>query len=425
MNTLKQSTAANSSSSPAQDMSTGKTHTHSRTPLRSKPQLKKDDLEKIAKELKQKLSKASVTAKQLMSSSAVSKAQPPDSPVSQTSLPKLSPLKSYYMWKRQMANGRSPNVTLSPSLVSPDGRLPTLTKPSVFLASLPTRGPRKASTSSVTDDEPNDSPIKRRRATSGAAIRNPAPHMVLKEINGGPATPSDAPSKALNPSPVLTSNPLKGNTVSQQNPQTTPTLAKKLLSSQSQSALLKTPTQSRRASVYNDDEGADLLMYLATSPSPAKPAYSNTPRASTAPNGSANHNFLMAKPTSTGALFISPPPPLTPKRPLHSTARTPQNRLTPSFGLLGGAGVPGSALPSAGLALTPAGFNMGDYVNFFTPSPGGAQSGQVHQLANRNLLRTPDFVGLMQQKTRVDGKMINFDKVGLFGSQLNPESSKE
>lgn len=68
---------------------------------------------------------------------------------------------------------------------------------------------------------------------------------------------------------------------------------------------------------------------------------------------------------------------------------------------------------------------MGDYVNFFTPSPGGGHSAHAHQLANRNLLRTPDFVGLMLQKTRVDGKMINFDKVGLFGSQLNPESSKE
>lgn len=408
MNTLKQSNAANS----PEDMST-----KTSTPLRSKPQLKKDDLEKIAKELKLKLSKASVTAKQLMSSTAA-KTQLPDSPVSQTSLPKLSPLENYYMWKRQTASGRSPNVTSSPSLVSPDGKLPTLTKPSVFLASSPTKS-RKASTSSFAEDEPNDSPIKRRRATSGAAIKSPAPHMVLKELNG-PATPPGALGKNLNPSPVLTSNPQKGNT------QTTPTLAKKQLSANlAQSALLKTPTQSRRASVYNDDEGADLLMYLATSPSPAKPAYANTPRASTAPNGSANHNFLMAKPLLSGALFISPQPPLTPKRTLHSTAKTPQNRLTPSLGLLGGVGVPGSALPSAGLALTPAGFNMGDYVNFFTPSPGGAQSGHAHQLANRNLLRTPDFVGLMLQKTRVDGKMINFDKVGLFGSQLNPESSKE
>ncbi|QRG36057.1 hypothetical protein FDK38_000384 [Candidozyma auris] len=424
MNTLKDSKKVNS---PESDMSTGKTQTH--TPQRStKPQLKKDELEKIAKELKQKLSKASVTAKQSMSSHASSKVQPPESPVSQTSLPKSSPLKSYYMWKRQMVSQHSPNTTSSPSLVSPDGRSPTSTKPSMFLASSPNKASRKASTSTINEDELNDSPLKRRRATSGAAIKSGPPQMVLKEINGGPETPGNTSSKSLNPSPVLTANPSKGNTQSssQSNPQTTPTLPKKSLSSaQSQSSLLKTPTQSRRASVYNDDEGADLLMYLATSPSPAKPAYSNTPRASTAPNGSANHNFLMAKPSSNGASFISPPPPLTPKRPLHSTAKTPQNRLTPSLGLSGGAGVPGSALPSAGLALTPAGFNMGDYVNFFTPSPGGAQTGQPNQSANRNLLRTPDFVGLMHQKTRVDGKMINFDKVGLFGSQPNPESSKE
>ncbi|KAM9902104.1 hypothetical protein OXX69_008460, partial [Metschnikowia pulcherrima] len=99
----------------------------------------------------------------------------------------------------------------------------------------------------------------------------------------------------------------------------------------------------------------------------------------------------------------------TPKRPMTSTAKTPQNRLTP-YGLA----VPGSALPSAGLALTPAGFNMNDYVNFFTPSPGTAAHGHT----GRTLLKTPDFHGQIQNGTHtsVDGKMINFDKPELFGA---------
>lgn len=385
-----------------------------------KTPLKKGDLEKIAKELKMKLSKASVTAKQLLTASAASTSHglPPGSPLTLMSPPKSSPLKNYYMWKRQIAAGNTPALTLLPNLYSPDRKLPTLTKPSVFLSSSPLKSiagsglatkTRKSSVDTHSAADLNDSPIKRRRADSGAVLRV-EPHMVLEEMPGtsGYASPTKS---SLHPSPVLTANGLNTRQeLALKNAQTTPTMSKTQLSSHSN--LLKTPTQPSRDN-YNDLEGADLLMYLATSPSPAKP-YGNTPRASSAPNGGTlSSSSAMPKPAS-GNLFIAPPPPLTPKRPMFSNAKTPQSRLTPS--VYGNLAIPGSALPSAGLALTPAGFNMSDYVNFFTPSPGGAVS--QGSAINKSFLKTPDFHGLVQtniQKTPVDGKMINFDKVGLFG----------
>lgn len=366
MNTLKDSKAVNS---PDPDMTK---KDKPRTPLR------KDELEKIARELKKKLQKASVAAKQLiLLASALNLRNLPESPALQTAMPKLSPLKNYYMWKRQIAAG-SPGVGLLPNLFSP-GKSPTLTKPLIFLSSSPLR--RK----SESEEEP-DSPIKRRRAESGA-VREP--QMILEEI---PSTPPKNLA-ALHPLPVLTSNAKAAG-------QTTPTLPKR------QPNLLKTPTQRRDG--FNDEEGADLLMYLATSPSPAKP-YA-TPRATSAPGGNSAPVTTMGKPSSAGQ-FLAPAPPQTPKRAMFSSAKTPQNRLTPSFHSLV---VPGSALPSAGLALTPAGFSMSDYVNFFTPSPSAV--GSAHANANKSFLKTPDFQGHVTSKP-VDGKMINFDKVGLFGPQ--------
>lgn len=355
MNMLRDSQAINS---PDPDM----TKKETRTPLR------KDELEKIARELKSKLQRASVTAKQLKLSQNL-RNLPPDSPASLTALPKLSPLKNYYMWKRQIASGL---LTLLPNLYSP-GKLPTLTKPLIFLLSSPLKEHRDAES----DGEP-DSPIKRRRAESGA-VREP--QMVLQAI---PSTPPKVLA-VLHPLPVLTSNPARSDT--------TPTMAKAQLN------LLKTPTQRRDG--YNDDEGADLLMFLATSPSPAKP-YGSTPRATLAPNGAAAQATSMAKPVSSGG-FIAPAPPLTPKRPMLNMAKTPQNRITPSFHSLV---VLGSALPSAGLALTPAGFNMSDYVNFFTPLPGAAAT-SAHGHA-RSFLKTPDFQNLVGK----GDKMMNFDRFG-------------
>lgn len=306
-----------------------------------KTPLRKDELEKIAAELKKKLARASVAAKQLRAGRLT-----PESPVLQTLFPKTSPLKNYYMWKRQIA--------LSGAL----GLLPNLQSPGA-LASLPIRGA----------DDDTELPTKRRR---------PEPQMVLREISR-PRTPVD--SAADTSAGAGSTSRASDSVTSSAEPKTatTPTLARKQLD------LLKTPTQPLRddSTRYVDTEGADLLMHLATSPLPAKPFA--TPRASTAPQ--------MTKTTH----FVAP---MTPKRTGVSLARTPQNRFTPA--LLGVP--PGSALPLMGLALTPAGFNMSDYVNFFTPSPSGS--------AARNLMKAPEFHGPAKL---VDGKMINFDKVGLFG----------
>lgn len=314
-----------------------------------KTPLRKDELEKIAQELKKKLARASVAAKQLLGSG---RSGPPDSPVSLTLFPKSSPLKNYYMWKRQIASSGA-SLGLLPNLISPQH---------APLASLPT---------GETDDE--QSPTKKRRAE---------PQMVLRELPR-PLTPGKSAVAAENSlgSPDAAAVP--------QVKVTTPTLAKKQLN------LLKTPTQPRRESFGGggngaDTEGADLLMYLATSPSPAKPFA--TPRATTASQA----------PQSKPGQFVAP---MTPKRAGTTLAKTPQNRFTPA---LYGNVVPGSALPLAGLALTPAGFNMSDYVNFFTPSPSGSA-------AARNLMKTPDFHNAALLLKLVDGKMINFDKVGLFG----------
>ena len=400
MNTLQESQNVNQDQT---EMSIKTTPAAKDGPLalrKPKTPLKKEELEKIAQELKKKLSKASVAAKQLNAARSL----PPDSPVSLTMLPRLSPLKNFYMWRRQIASGPHQNVTSLPNLYLPDGKLPTLTKPLLFLLSSPLKhfsgsgneqsASRKSSVGSDEFADPHDSPIKRRRAESGAAVCPREPHMVLQPL-GSPTTP---------PKSGLVQAPLKTASNSQKEPKTTPVLAKRQLSQN----LLKTPTQPGRGDAYNDEEGADLLMYLATSPQVQKPFVGTTPRA---PQGQPhNHNvvFSQAAPKSAGNQFIAPPP-LTPKRPMTLTAKTPQNRLTP-YGLA----VPGSALPSAGLALTPAGFNMNDYVNFFTPLPGTAAHGHT----GRTLLKTPDFHGQIQNGTHtsVDGKMINFDKPELFGA---------
>ncbi|GEQ71481.1 hypothetical protein JCM33374_g5165 [Metschnikowia sp. JCM 33374] len=442
MKTLQESQTANH---PVKDMSIKTTPGSAAkdasisSARKPKTPLRKEELEKIAQELKKKLSKASVAAKQsLTSSTSASTARnlPPDSPVSQTSLPKSSPLKNYYMWRRQIAGAGAgnKNLTSSPSLYSPNHKSPTSTKPSIFLSSSPlknfaaqgspsTARSRKSSMDSNAFTDPNDSPIKRRRADSGAVIRQREPQMVLEEISG-PSTPPK--TNSLHPSPVLSSSSQNDRQTGSEKTQTTPTLAKKQLNT-SNNPLLKTPTQSGRGDAYNDEEGADLLMYLATSPSVSKPYMGNTPRAPSAI--STNHNVAFSsnpgasRSLVAGNSFIAPPPPLTPKRPMISSAKTPQNRLTPSF--FGGLAVPGSALPSAGLALTPAGFNMNDYVNFFTPSPGQAAAGH-NNMMGRTLLKTPDFHGQIQNSTHtpVDGKMINFDKAELFGSS-GPEQAKD
>lgn len=323
MNTLREST--NIPSSP--DMS---------QVAKPKTPLRKDELEKIAKQLKKKLSKASITAKQHLFT------------------PKLPGVKSPTKFKPANLPHKSNLLSLSPHLYSPN-KLPTKTKTAaMFLASSPLK--------------PDDSPSKR---------------LTLQQVTlPTPKTTALKPLPALSPS----------------NKQTTPTLQKRQLhSATNPSQLLKTPTQLRQNSGnYNDDEGADLLMYLATSPSPAKP-YFGTPRKE-APTSN-------PKPSQSSTF----PPPLTPKRHINNgLARTPQNRLTPSVNLFNNK----LTLPSLGLTLTPAGFNMSDYV-FFTPSPGAAGQSVGH----KNFLKTPDFNSIMNKNKHVDGKMINFDKVNFDESK--------
>lgn len=416
MNTIKDTHLANSPEGNVSLMTTPSSISKDPDHLvhRVKTPMRKDELEKIAKELKMKLSKASVTAKQLLTSSSSTNLRNlgTESPQSLTSLPRSSPLKNYYMWKRQIASGNPGNLTLLPSLYSPDRKLPTLTKPSVFLSSSPLKNitdipmhssntSRKNSLDTEAMSDLNDSPIKRRRAESGAAIKPSEPHLVLHELSK-PLTPHKP--EALHPSPVLTSDAYNDRHPPSLKPLAPSNSTRKI----SEKNLLKTPTQPSRGSMVNDNEGADLLMYLATSPSPVKPLV-NGSKPPTLDSG------VQVK--QTNGPFIVPQPPRTPKRNFVSLAKTPQNRLTP--GLNGSLMVPGSALPSAGLALTPAGFNMNDYVNFFTPSPGAAAHGHANLTMERTLLKTPDFNAHLQSssKTTVDGKMINFDKAELFNSE--------
>lgn len=413
MNTLKESTNINNkgTSSPVSEMSS----VPSETPGSSKPKspLKKEELEKIAKQLKNRLSKASITAKQSLSPTSV-KTKP--------SIIKSSPLKSYMLKNLDSPNSNG-NVTLSSSpngLYSPTGKSPTHmnTSSSMLLASSPLRGEQ-------TKNE-MESPSKKRKLLG--KDNKSQPQMILQQIHP-PLTPPKMGAEGLKPSPSLKSKLVLEN--KDKSNQTTPELQKRQLHVPNQQQLLKTPTStgahSRGNGNYNDEEGADLLMYLATSPSPAKPMFStssntgnsnNQNASATSRPASVNLNSISSG-NSLGS-FIAPPPPLTPKRPLINSAKTPQNRLTPSVNLFNNLNsVAGSALPSSGLALTPAGFNMSDYVNFFTPSPGGINM----QNSTKNFLKTPDINGLLNngQKQRIDGKMINFDKV-MFG---NTNSSLE
>lgn len=87
---------------------------------------------------------------------------------------------------------------------------------------------------------------------------------------------------------------------------------------------------------------------------------------------------------------------------------------------------------------------MSDYV-FFTPSPGSAMNQHHHHptgnsslgvFNNKNFLKTPDFNSMIantpggqngkpsnQNEQTVNGKMINFDKDGLFNN--NQDTSKD
>ncbi|KAK6458143.1 uncharacterized protein RJT20DRAFT_133584 [Scheffersomyces xylosifermentans] len=405
--------------------------TSSSVPGRPKAALKKEELEKIAKQLKKKLSKASITAKQSLSPTAIKNTS--------SSVPKSSPLKSY-ITKKQYGSSPSNNSLINSSpntLCSPNGKSPThlRTPAAIYLSSSPLKN---MAADSNEHDETMDSPTKRRK--NSPRKDGKGPQMVLEEIQR-PNTPSGA---GLKPSLELTAADAEKKKLEQ----TTPTLTKREIHgspSNNPNILLQTPKQSRPTSnggAYNDNEGADLLMYLATSPSPA-PYFSNTPRPinptsqihpslSSGPNSSGSLSLSHKHTSSAGSQssFIAPPPPVTPKRHSNNSTRTPQNRLTPSMNLFNSLNN-ANGLPSSGLTLTPTGFNMNDYVNFFTPSPGGA--------LNKNLLRTPEFNNLLNGhangvsdaaaaaagRPKVDGKMLNFNKVQFGNSSHGGGDNKE
>lgn len=304
-----------------------------------KTPLKKEELEAIAKELKKKLSKALITAKSL-----------------------LPPVKKLPL-KLVASSCRHSPMLLLPSLYSPH-KLPTKKPLSVYLLLLPLKAEMEL-------------PTKRMVLEPALPTRKLKP---LMEDHG-----------QLRPTPSLQASALP--------PMNKPQLPLVTTPKQQRRELVKTPQRN------GYDEGADLLMYLATSPSPAKPytqsVFSNNHppmpssqglvAATSGGNGGGNNlsfgaaigNTPKAPPRTKGD-FIAPAPPMTPKRGAGGIAKTPQNKLTPGLFL---------ALPSQGLTLTPTGFNMSDYVNFFTPSPGG-------EMLSKNLLKTPDFNNFMNQEKK-------------------------
>ncbi|CAI5760523.1 unnamed protein product [Candida verbasci] len=368
-----------------------------------KTPLKKEELEQIAKQLKKKLSKAGLTAKQSLSPTNLKSNNNNNNNginsnnTTPISLPKSSPLKSYIVNKNRNSSHSNLNnfspISSSP-LYSPNNKSPTHMKTpaaAMYLSSSPLKN------QTISEESQESSPTKKRKTSPSK--------MILEELS--PNSKKESSISSLKPSIDLKSSPIerKQQENQQQHPQTTPKMANKEICS--------TP----KARTRNDSEGADLLLYLATSPSPAKQSYySNTPKQQhkspppSQPTQTAN--------TSNVPQFVVPPPPVTPKRVGSSSisnnlSKTPQ-RLTPFMSIANNNG-----LPSSGLTLTPTGFNMSDYVNIFTPSPGS--------LLNKNLLKTPDFNNLLngnqtpRGSSKVDGKLLNFNKM-LFS---NHSDSKE
>lgn len=367
-----------------------------------KTPLKKEELEQIAKQLKKKLSKASATAKKTLS---------PVNMRNRMGGTFSSPLKSSLSSSSPIAA----SDTLSPNSIpySPRKRSPTQRKTLAvsYLSSSPFKnGPE--------EDSPGDSPSNRRTREDVKKQREEQPRMILEHVEPPLTPPGKDHNQALKLSPPMSSA----------KQQRTPVLSRKQMFGGTPNILLKTPTQSRpTTNGYNDEEGADLLMYLATSPSPSKPR-SGTPKWTSerhnAPSSGSSVN-LKSRPTtassgqSSDPNFAVPAIPLTPKRYINSSSRTPRSRLTPSSHFFNSMISPGGGLPSSGLTLTPAGFNLNDYVDFFTPSPGnnGAGNGLTNTAGSKGFLKTPDFnAGVSSNKQKVDGRMINFDKLGFFGS---------
>ena len=398
-------------------MSTSTTSTTTGSGQKMKTPLKKEELEKIAQQLKKKLSKASITAKQSLSPTNMKTMAP--------NVPKSSPLRGYINANSQRNRDAPHNhdsfLSSSPNIYSPNGKSPTRVKTAAatFLSSSPLKN-----IASGDNDELNDSPTKKRRTSFSPS------KMVLAELTP-PSGNGEQQRQSLKPSLDMSTTPSRQQ--SRRDSITT-----KLKDNEGDFDVAKTPAP--------DTEGADLLIYLATSPSPAKtykPKVSiNAPPSHSSPKESSSvHQQSQAPqgqplqqqqpfPQQSSSTFAVPQPPVTPKRVTalhHQHTRSPLNRLTPFLSNFS------SNLPSSGLTLTPSGFNMNDYVNFFTPSPGNAMN-------NKNLLKTPDFNNLLNGSVngagtnsalgqtplgkRLDAKMMNLNKV-LFQGHGSDSTGKD
>ncbi|ODQ83236.1 hypothetical protein BABINDRAFT_159673 [Babjeviella inositovora NRRL Y-12698] len=196
----------------------------------------------------------------------------------------------------------------------------------------------------------------------------------------------------------------------------------------------------------NDEEGADLLMFLATSPSPATygknssmlgalpslpklqfpnsldtkspialPSFNITASASGAATVSSTPN----KESRPKSAFLAP---ATPKRSNNLLSGVNKTPITSRFA---GTGITNADLlktPTTTRA-TPVGFSMSDYVNFLTPSPiSRAMSGRTPHQASNDLssfhLSGGPALGASNLGAGAAGRIVNFDKLSFGGSNV-------
>lgn len=138
---------------------------------------------------------------------------------------------------------------------------------------------------------------------------------------------------------------------------------------------LSTP---KRGNNNHQDEGADLLMFLATSPSPIQyKNYPSTPSRALQPSSNTNSNQKLQVPKDQGSAhkFATP---ATPKRSLNLN----------------------------NLMKTP-GFNMNDYVNLFSPSPRVSRTPASQSQISSQLQSS---AGQQQQQQQQHGSGLSFQQ---------------
>ncbi|ANZ75272.1 BA75_02029T0 [Komagataella pastoris] len=173
----------------------------------------------------------------------------------------------------------------------------------------------------------------------------------------------------------------------------------------SRSANLKTP--SGNSGPKELDDGADLLMFLATSPSPSRPGnhiQSHTNAQLQGIVSPRNHQTQLQNVNST--------PPRQKDRSFGTPLGLPSSYIN-RFNMT--PGTPRNSGQLKGLQRTP-GFSMSDYVNFFTPSP------RQH--------KTPDvnYSNIVTSNISVQGTLLNFDRSPahqkLMGSETKTKENR-